>query len=104
MIMKVYKLTTQDMTTHGDCRWVRGKTKETSGEGGLCGPGWLHWYSDPLLAVIHNPVHADIQNPRLFAARASGKVKRDSAMKSGSTRLTLTREIPLPVVSTESRA
>ena len=57
--MKGYKLTNQEMQTHNGFQWELGEWQETSGEGGLCGPGWLHYYSDPLLAVLLNPIHAD---------------------------------------------
>lgn len=61
-----YKLLTQDMTSYGGCQWVLDEWKETDGQGSLCGPGWLHYYAHPLLAVLHNPIHADIASPRLF--------------------------------------
>ena len=70
---KVYKLTTQDNTTHNGCKWVPGEWKETNGEGPLCGPGWLHAYEDKLTAVFMNPEHAKIANPKLWIAEADGK-------------------------------
>src|SRR3989304_4485465 len=70
--MNAYKLTDQQMRTYGDCQWTLGEWKETSGEGNLCGPGWLHFYTHPLLAALLNPIHANIQNPRLFRVEAEG--------------------------------
>ena len=99
----VYKLTDDKMQTKGGCQWEMGKTKSTNGEGDLCGPGWLHWYEDPLLAMMHNPVHAKFLAPRLFTARAAGKIKRNGSMKAGSTWLTLTKEVPLPQITAEAR-
>jgi len=101
--MKVYKLTDQKMQTYKGCQWALGETKTADGAGDLCGCGWLHWYADPLLAVLHNPIHAALSAPRLFEAAAAGRIKKDGAMKGGSTSLTLTRELPLPVMSTQVR-
>ena len=99
----VYKLTNRDMTTHGGFRWELGKQATAPGEGELCGPGWLHCYSDPLLAVFLNPIHANIKNPRLFRAEAGGKSKHDHGLKSGYTKMTLIEEIPMPDITTEQR-
>lgn len=100
--MKVYKLTDENMRTRGGYQWVLGEPHKTDGTGNLCGPGWLHHYSDPLLALFHNPVHADFRTPRLFEAKALGKHKRDGQMKGGSSQLTLVRELTLSV-TTEQR-
>ena len=91
------------MQTHGGCQWVLGEEKTTSGEGELCGPGWLHCYADPLLAVLLNPIHADYENPRLFRARVGRKSKHDHGLKSGYTKMTLIEEIPVPAISTAQR-
>src|SRR5208283_2502037 len=99
----VYKLTNRDMTTYVGFRWEIGKQATASGKGDLCGPGWLHCYSDPLLAVLLNPIHANIENPRLFRAEAGGKSKHDQGLKSGYTKMTLVEEIPVPDVTTEQR-
>ena len=96
----VYKLTDQDLKTYGGFQWEVGKKYTTSGQGSLCGPGWLHAYEHPLLAVFHNPGGANIVNPRLFEA-SGGNILRDGQMKCGVTELTLIREIPLPAVSVE---
>lgn len=101
--MTGYKLTTQGMTTHGGCRWKLGEWKQTSGEGRLCGPGWLHCYTDPLLAILLNFVHADVQNPRLFECECAGEMLDDRGLKRGHTRMRLTREIDPPIVTTEQR-
>ena len=99
----VYKLTDQNMQTYNGCKWVLGEEKTTSGEGELCGPGWLHCYSDPLLAVLLNPIHADYENPRLFRAHVGGTSKPDHGLKSGYTKMTLIEEIPVPAISTAQR-
>ena len=101
----VYKLTDKNMQTHNGYQWKIGEKKTASGDGGLCGPGWLHWYADPLLAVLHNPAHAnfDPATMRLFRARAAGKTKHDGQLKSGSEHLALIKEMPLPKISVSAR-
>jgi hypothetical protein len=96
----LYKLTSQSLTTHNDFPWTLGvpATATATGEGDLCGPSWLHAYTDPLLAVLLNPIHANIKDPRLF--RAEGTVgAEDHGLKVGCTTLTLVEEMPLPVIT-----
>ena len=101
--MIVYKLTNQKMQTHGGYQWEPGVARETDGEGNLCCPGWLHYYHDPLLAVLLNPIHADIEGPILWEAEAEGLHRDDRGLKGGCTRLTLLRRIELPQITTEQR-
>ena len=96
-----YKLTDSDMQTHNMFQWELGKEYTTSGKGNLCSAGWLHFYTHPLLAMLLNPIHADIKNPRLFMAEVGGKNKLDHGLKVGYTRGRLTKEMPLPMVTTE---
>lgn len=100
----IYKLTDARMRTHGGFQWVLGVPRTASGEGELCGPGWLHVYTHPLLAVLLSPIHGKVAGyPRLF--RGEGEVGlTDNGLKSGCTSVTLLEEIPLPVVTTEQRA
>jgi len=95
--MTVYKLTDQKMHTRNGYQWALGEWRETSGDGELCGSGWLHAYEDPLLAVLLNPIHASIANPRLFEAEADSDGNDDRGIKCGFTRLRLTKELPLPI-------
>lgn len=98
------KLTDQDGRTYGRCQWGPGVTHETDGSGELCGPGWLHYYSDPLLAVLLNSIHADFAEPRLWEVLVEGIGKRDlCGLKFGATRLTTIREIPVPKITTVQR-
>jgi hypothetical protein len=101
--MKVYKLTDQNMQTRGGFQWTIDIERDAPGVGPLCSSGWLHCYSDPLLAVFLNPAHASINNPRLFEAEASGVSKDDAGLKLGVQKLTLRREMPLPSVTLEQR-
>ena len=98
----IYKLTDRNMQTHNGFQWTMNSTETADGEGDLCGPGFLHAYTDPLLAVLLNPIHADIRCPRLF--RAEGTIKKtDHGLKVGCTEMTLTEELPLPVITTTQR-
>ena len=85
--MIVYKLTSQQRLTHGGMKWPRKgfRPPRLTGEGGLCSPGWYHAYEHPLLAVLHNPIHGDIQNPRCFSIEvAADDIGRlDGQMKLG---------------------
>lgn len=101
--MIVYKLTDQKMQAHGGCQWEIGVPRETDGSGDLCGPGWLHYYHDPLLAVLLNPIHAGIEDPILWEAEAEGLHRDDKGLKGGCTRLTLIRQIDLPQITIEQR-
>ena len=69
--MKLYKLTDGDGQTMSGTQWGPGVSHSGTGEGELCGPGWIHAYEHPLIAVLLNPIHANIQNPRLWEAEES---------------------------------
>lgn len=103
---KLYKLTTPDHKTRKghpeETQWGEGITHTASGEGDLCGPGWLHAYAHPLLAVLLNPIHASISDPVLW--ECDGDVgKDDHGLKVGCTRLTTRFVVSLPQVSTGQR-
>jgi hypothetical protein len=101
-MIKLYKLTDRDGQTWGGTQWGPGVSHSGTGEGELCGPGWIHAYEHPLVAVLMNPIHANFQNPRLW--EAEGEVGlRDGQIKCGCKTLTTVREIPLPSITTEMR-
>jgi len=100
--MKLFKLTDRDGQTRGRTQWGPGASHSGTGGGGLCGPGWIHAYEHPLVAVLMNPIHARVKTPRLW--EAEGEVGlRDGQFKCGCKTLTTVREIPLPAVTTEMR-
>ena len=101
---EVFKLTTATLTTHNGYQWEVGAWRETDGRGELCGPGWLHSYSSPLVAVLHNPIHADIRDFRLWRCEARGGFKDDRGLKQGTTQLRLVEELAPAVFTTEQRA
>jgi hypothetical protein len=98
----VYKLTDENHCTYGGCQWGEGVEHTASGKGEMCDPGWLHAYSDPLLAVLFNPIHANFKAPILW--ECDGDVGADDGLKIGCTRLRTLRQIPLPEISIEARA
>jgi len=101
-MIKLYKLTDRDGQTLNGTQWGPGVSHSGTGEGELCGPGWIHAYEHPLIAVLMNPIHADFQNPRLW--EAEGEVGlRDGQIKCGCKTLTTVREIPLPAITTDMR-
>ena len=101
--MQYYKLTNEKMQTYGDCQWTVGVEKTTDGTGDLCSPGWLHCYNSPLLAILLNPIGADFLDPRLFKIKTGGKKKTDRGLKFGFTKMSLTKEIPVPVITVEQK-
>jgi hypothetical protein len=101
--MKVYKLTDKDGRTRNNTQWGENITHTAPGVGELCTAGWIHSYSDPLLAVMLNPIYGEFAEPRLWEAEASGAMKHDCGLKSGSASLTTLQEIPVPTVTTEQR-
>ena len=101
--MKAYKLLKKDQTSFDGCKWLRGRWKKTDGEGELCGPGWLHFYTHPLLAALLNPIHASINDPVLWEAEVRGKSLDDRGLKVGWTEGRIIRKLKLPKVSREQR-
>ena len=103
--MKAYKLTNEEGRTHDDMQWGPGVTHTAEGPpvGPLCSGSWIHVYSDPLLAVMMNPLHEDYDSPRLWECRTKGRGKHDRGLKSGYRTVTTVRELPLPKVTTEHR-
>ena len=101
--MLKYKLTNWQWKTHKDTKWGEGVTHETNGEGDLCSEGWLHYYHHPVLAVLFNPIHAQIREPILWECEAEGKHKDDMGLKGGCTKLTTIKQIPLPKITQKQK-
>lgn len=100
------KLTTQDGRTRvgfgNETQWGENVTHSGTGAGALCGPGYVHAYEHPLVAVLMNPIHADIPNPVLW--EGEGEIAlRDGQLKCGCVTFMTLRRIPLPELSTEAR-
>ena len=100
--MKLYKLTDQKYQTKNSTQWGENIEHVASGEGELCSSGFLHAYLDPLLAVLLNPIHANIENIVLW--EAEGEVaKEDHGLKVGCTKLKTIKVIPLPKITIEQK-
>ncbi len=96
--MRVYKLVDQNMCSRdGAYQWVLGEKKRIADRPELCRVGF-HAYSDPLLAIACNPIHANIPNLRLFEAEAGGEHDED-ALKSCWQEMTLLAELPVPKIT-----
>lgn len=98
-----YKLTNELGQTHNQTQWGPGAIYATSGEGDLCGPGWLHCYSDPVLAILMNPRHVNFKSPRLCEVEVSGQYKLDYGLKEGWTTMTFKQWLPVPTVTAIQR-
>jgi hypothetical protein len=98
---KLYKLTDQKHQTYGGCQWGEGVERTAPG-GRLCSEGVLHAYTDPLLAVLLNPIHGNFRNPVLWECDGDVCVT-DHGLKVGCTRLRTDKIIPLPSVTDTQR-
>lgn len=98
-----YKLTDEHGQTLNNTQWGEGVTHTAPGNGELCSAGWIHVYTDPLLAVLLNPIDANFMNPILWKCKCSGASKSDSGLKEGWTSVATTRRLELPVVTTAQR-
>jgi hypothetical protein len=96
------KLTTQQMTTFGGYQWRSREWREAPGRGPLCASGWIHIYTHPLMATAMNPIHANIDNARLWAVEVGGRTLDDDGLKLGVQKCRLLYERPLPVISTDA--
>ena len=99
----VYKLTDSNNQTQNNTQWGEGVEHKTSGEGDLCSEGFLHCYSDPLLASFLHPMHVSFENPVLWEAEGSGVMKDDNGLKVGFSCLKTLKKMELPVVSDVQR-
>lgn len=96
-------MTKEDMTTREGCEWVIGKWKETSGEGELCGAGWLHAFEHPLLAALNMPAFGFLPYPAHYEGEAGGVIRRDGQFKLGATRMRILKPIKPPKITNEHR-
>ena len=102
--MIAYKLTEQDNTTYNHSTlWGNGVTHQVNNRGRtLCSNEVIHVYSDPVLAVLMNPIHAAINNPKLWKCRITKPVA-DDGTKLGTKKCTTIKETPIPNITTEQR-
>ena len=103
----LYKLTDQKWYTRNGfpnaTKWGPGVEHSAIGpeNGPLCSDSWIHAYTDPLLAVLFNPIHADIDNPLMW--EAEGEIRKQDGFKAGCRTLKTIRLIDIPVISVPQR-
>jgi hypothetical protein len=91
-----YKLTDQDNKTKNDTLWGENVTHKASGTGNkLCSSNVIHAYDTPYQALLMNPNHADILNPKLWIADGENEVNNDGT-KVGLKSLTTIKQIEIP--------
>ncbi len=100
-----YKLLDQELkSNNGTFQWEIGKTYTIDKPGNkMCSDEVFHCYNHPVLAVLFNPTHGFIDNPRLFEIEVPEFVNNDG-LKYASKSQKLIKEIDLPVISMEQRA
>lgn len=97
--MIAYKLTDTLHQTYGGTQWYANGVHTTPGKGNLCSKGWIHVYEHPLLAVLHNPIHASFNPAVLWECEVSGPFLRDGYLKMGVAVCRTCRILPLPKIS-----
>ena len=101
--MQVYKLTDENWESYGKTKWGPGVTHTAKGEGGkLCTNGLLHYYHDPLVALMVAPAHVDFNKPVLWLAEADTELVSDG-LKAGAKQLTTVSILPIPQITTHER-
>lgn len=102
MIHKYKLIDQKGYTRHGqegETFWLDGQEKEAQGKGSkLCSTDVIHFYNDPIIAIIMNPTHANIPNPRLIEIEIDEIVAPDE-LKGGCKKAKFIKEIPVPEVS-----
>ncbi len=102
--LKAYKLTDKDDRTYGGCQWGKDVTHKASGKGELCTAGWIHYYSDPVLALFLDPHHGSFgYAAHLWEVAVSGKIKTDRGLKFGTTELTTVERLRKKRITKEHR-
>ena len=101
-----YKLVTRDGYTRkgltGETYWLDGHEVVAVGSGSdLCTAALIHYYDDPRLAVLFNPIHANIRDPRLIEIEISEPLTHDG-LKGGCKRGKFVKEIALPAIPNET--
>jgi hypothetical protein len=104
-----YKLTDQDGYTRrgfqGETLWLPvGKIVKPTGRGSEpCGPGVLHAYISPEVAVLMNPIHANIRNPRILKVTSDVAWWTNGGKRWTQGECTVLQEVAVPEISLELR-
>lgn len=104
MLRVLYKITSKDNQSglsHQLIQWGEGITNTACGAGQLCSSAYLHAYTTPLLAVLFNPIHANISEFNLW--HCVGKVEKWDGTKVGCTVLKTIKCIHIPEITTKQK-
>lgn len=91
-----YKLTDMNGATRNNTQWKIGETKTlpTKKNPELCSGDVFHAYTNLNLGLLLNPIHANIENPRVW--EITGKVCVSDWGKAGMFSQKPVREIEVP--------
>ena len=99
---RLYKLTDADGYSYNRTHWEVGVTHTITKPGNrLCTDEVLHACRDPLVAIMLNLLHTNIERPRLWLIE--GDVVSDDWLKVGSKWQTVLAELDVPAPTTECR-
>ena len=97
------KLTDSNDRTRNGTQWGPGVMHKAPGRGNLCTDGWIHYYRDPMLAVLMDPAHGKFgENAHMWTVTTSGKRKHEPD-KSGAQRVRTVERIEMPTVTLVQR-
>ena len=101
--MKLYKLTDQNGNTQNNTNWIPKTTheKQSCSNPELCSANVYHAYTNANLALLLNPIHADISNPRMF--ECSGDIVVSDWGKVGCFKMTSKKELQMPAWYTNQK-
>jgi hypothetical protein len=89
----------------GETLWLPVGTKvRPTGEGSApCGPGVLHGYIAPEVALLANPIHAKVQDPRILTIESDQPWETDGLKRWTQGRCTTLDELAMPVLTMDER-
>jgi hypothetical protein len=89
----------------GETMWLPVGTKvRPTGEGSEpCGPGVLHGYIAPEVALLVNPIHAKVQDPRILKIESDQPWETDGLKRWTRGQCTTLDELAMPVLTTDER-
>lgn len=97
--MKAYKLTDENGQTKNNTQWGENVTHEVRGDDPeLCSSSWIHFYGNPLIAILMNPMHANFIKPIMWECNAEGETLH-KPLKSGCKKLTTNIQIDFQAIA-----
>ena len=103
--MIAYKLTDQNHRTRNSKLFQLGVPVTVPAENNeweLCTNSWIHFYTDPLIAVLMNPAHANFRTPILWECKCEGEMLFEP-LKSGCKKLTVLKQLDIPDITLINR-